>query len=369
MTMIDLKYPVESIGSTIISGRDHHSAEEIEHLEIVCYQPQPAGQSAIQQYHIPTQSLRHTLHPKISLPNLLSSSGSVSGISLNTPSPGLDVSSLIGSSNDTSRDGSILRMIKGRKSNRYSDRDDFLDLKLSNNHSSLSPSALGLNDSPTPVKTPNANTQSKSILGLLKGVLTPNAPDPANVNRSVDEAKEQEADDDADDEGDMVINDSTGEESGSIRGSNLDEMQDQSNWRAASITATGTLGVADLRELHDMMTEAKTLIHELIQLRNLPNGSGNNQNFEENDLIQRIATTVQSQMKGSFTELQAALKDSLKPVIEENNNKLVSQISTQIGAAVRKSVEIESKKFFDATLKSKPWIDEVAIYHFVICNN
>ena len=33
--MADLKFPVESLGSTVISGKDHHSdAEDVEHLEL-----------------------------------------------------------------------------------------------------------------------------------------------------------------------------------------------------------------------------------------------------------------------------------------------------------------------------------------------
>ena len=65
LTLVDLKHPVESAGLTVISGRDHHSAELIEHLEVACYQPQTSTQVTIQQYHVPIACIQARSLPSI----------------------------------------------------------------------------------------------------------------------------------------------------------------------------------------------------------------------------------------------------------------------------------------------------------------
>jgi hypothetical protein len=60
IALINTKAAVESIGCTIIAGRDHHSDEDVSHLELACYQPHVDGQTAVQQFHIPLNHLYNT---------------------------------------------------------------------------------------------------------------------------------------------------------------------------------------------------------------------------------------------------------------------------------------------------------------------
>ena len=56
LTFFDLKWPVFSLDSTIISGRNYYSDEEVDHLEIACYQVQDS-KHAVHQYHFHCSSL------------------------------------------------------------------------------------------------------------------------------------------------------------------------------------------------------------------------------------------------------------------------------------------------------------------------
>jgi hypothetical protein len=57
VTFLDLKLPIFSLDITTVAAKDHHSDEEVEHLEICCYQDKDALRNAVQQYHIPCYSL------------------------------------------------------------------------------------------------------------------------------------------------------------------------------------------------------------------------------------------------------------------------------------------------------------------------
>jgi hypothetical protein len=60
VTLVNTNAPVESIGCSVIAGREHHSEDDISHLEIACYQPHPDGmtaQTAVQQFHVPLCNL------------------------------------------------------------------------------------------------------------------------------------------------------------------------------------------------------------------------------------------------------------------------------------------------------------------------
>ena len=60
LTLVDLKHPVFSMSAATIALKDeHHSAEDVEYLEMSCYheQSQQAGQAAVQQYHVPASQL------------------------------------------------------------------------------------------------------------------------------------------------------------------------------------------------------------------------------------------------------------------------------------------------------------------------
>ena len=98
LTLVDLKHPVESAGLTVISGRDHHSAELIEHLEVACYQPQTSTQVTIQQYHVPIACIQARYLPSIpSVTSTTSLQGSTlhsSTIHSSTNALGLPVSPL-----------------------------------------------------------------------------------------------------------------------------------------------------------------------------------------------------------------------------------------------------------------------------------
>jgi hypothetical protein len=52
VTLLNLKAPVVSFDVTTILGREHHSAEEGEHIELSCFQEEAADQASIQQYHV-----------------------------------------------------------------------------------------------------------------------------------------------------------------------------------------------------------------------------------------------------------------------------------------------------------------------------
>ena len=56
LTFFDLKWPVFSLDSTIISGRNYYSNEEVDHLEIACYQVQDS-KHGVHQYHFNCSSL------------------------------------------------------------------------------------------------------------------------------------------------------------------------------------------------------------------------------------------------------------------------------------------------------------------------
>lgn len=52
ITYLNLKAPIVSMDVTTILGREHHSAEEGEHLEMSCYQEEASDQASVQQYHV-----------------------------------------------------------------------------------------------------------------------------------------------------------------------------------------------------------------------------------------------------------------------------------------------------------------------------
>lgn len=54
---MDLKAPIVSMDIATILGREHHSAEEGELVEVTAYQEEAADQSSIQQYHMLAKSL------------------------------------------------------------------------------------------------------------------------------------------------------------------------------------------------------------------------------------------------------------------------------------------------------------------------
>lgn len=60
LSMAALRYPVSSLSASLIALKDeHHSSEDIEHLELSCYQEQSTnpGQAAVQQFHLPVAQL------------------------------------------------------------------------------------------------------------------------------------------------------------------------------------------------------------------------------------------------------------------------------------------------------------------------
>jgi hypothetical protein len=57
VTYLDFKAPIVSMDIATILGREHHSSEEGEHVEVTAYQEEAADQSSIQQYHVLVKSL------------------------------------------------------------------------------------------------------------------------------------------------------------------------------------------------------------------------------------------------------------------------------------------------------------------------
>lgn len=57
VSLLHFKAPVVSMDLTTILGREHHSAEEGEHVEVTAYQEEAQDQSSIQQYHMLERSL------------------------------------------------------------------------------------------------------------------------------------------------------------------------------------------------------------------------------------------------------------------------------------------------------------------------
>jgi hypothetical protein len=57
VTYLDFKAPIVSMDIATILGREHHSSEEGEHVEVTAYQEEAADQSSIQQYHMLAKSL------------------------------------------------------------------------------------------------------------------------------------------------------------------------------------------------------------------------------------------------------------------------------------------------------------------------
>jgi len=108
VTFVDLKWPIFSLDCTTIAGRDHHSDEEVEHLEVSCFQVQDSAQSAIHQYHIPTVSL---CNPNAYIPPATTTfSADLGGIGINADLTGL--LPMCGSSSGSNGSGqSILSML------------------------------------------------------------------------------------------------------------------------------------------------------------------------------------------------------------------------------------------------------------------
>lgn len=78
ITLLNLKAPVVSFDVTTILGREHHSAEEGEHVELSCFQEEASDQASIQQYHILSHCLAEFSKygqqlPSISVPVVSSS--------------------------------------------------------------------------------------------------------------------------------------------------------------------------------------------------------------------------------------------------------------------------------------------------------
>ena len=62
LTFFDLKFPVFSLDTAHIAGRNYYSSDEVDHLEIGCYQIMN-GKHAVQQYHFNC----HTLYTEVPL--------------------------------------------------------------------------------------------------------------------------------------------------------------------------------------------------------------------------------------------------------------------------------------------------------------
>ena len=56
-TYLYLLHPVYFAVANVILGRDHHSDEEVAHVELCCHQKYDSTQDTIQQYHIPCQNV------------------------------------------------------------------------------------------------------------------------------------------------------------------------------------------------------------------------------------------------------------------------------------------------------------------------
>lgn len=126
VALLNLKAPVISLDVTTILGREHHSAEEGEHIELSCFQEEASDnlQASIQQYHVLASALfdyqRYLQHKSSSAANSSLSSPFHQSMDPSSPvSNGnnnsnsfLDSSSL----GDSSKGRSILSMLKSTPS-------------------------------------------------------------------------------------------------------------------------------------------------------------------------------------------------------------------------------------------------------------
>ena len=56
-TYLNLTRPILSAVATCILGKDHHSSDEVDHIEVCCFQDHDLKQAAIQQYHVRWESV------------------------------------------------------------------------------------------------------------------------------------------------------------------------------------------------------------------------------------------------------------------------------------------------------------------------
>jgi len=192
-TMIDLKFPIDSMFCNLVSGQDHFSSETIDQLQLSCFQAQPSLQLAIQQFRIAVDSLaskpaeingiesedeEETENVELTPPVATATESFVSPF---TESP------LFGSDDLNSAgvgQGSMLKMLKSTSTSTSA---------VSVKKNELPVAAMGVTGPPVEVDAASTtsasgpfsptssvasdggktHSQSKSILGLLKGILVP----------------------------------------------------------------------------------------------------------------------------------------------------------------------------------------------------
>lgn len=202
MTLVDLKHPIESIDCTLISGRDHYSDEEIEHLELACLQPLPNQQCTVQQFHLPTRSLINNHAYDLSIhhpgPSINSTSTMLSPSSLGHNHKS-DCQSTPGSASDRLNNvsgpkpigmgniesGSLLQMLRASKNKEPN--DNLMPWETAGIGPTVVPVTSLSETYPSSVDTNSRQnqSQSRSILGLLKGSLIGGqVSKPSSINQS-----------------------------------------------------------------------------------------------------------------------------------------------------------------------------------------
>lgn len=397
--MIDLKFPIDSIFCNLVSGQDHFSSEIIDQLQLSCFQAQPSLQLAIQQFRIAVDSLasksseiedidsdEDEITPQVS-PITSTAEPFVSPFT-NSPLFGSDdlISAGVGQ-------GSMLKMLKSTGTINATTTTSNIATPASTaatNTSTATPvvnvsnirksdpvmttpmeaDAMSLASagplSPTlSVASEKAHSQSKSILGLLKGIMVP-TPTPAAstasekilpvtaisapptipvtttsvlaaasvVSTSVVEEEEEE------------------EEVSSTMAPSTTTVPRVPSYSSASPDIALDTGSAN-SSISRALSEVK---YQIVELRKEQATKTAESHIHIKDtVIEKIQKAVHESTHSSNKKLAITIKELLKGAVEEQQ----SQLSAVTTAAVRSSIDSEVKKSLDSTLKNKAFTDEI----------
>eukprot|EP01038_Epipyxis_sp_PR26KG_P009485 gene9485-12776_t len=166
LTYLDLTAPAISIDVTTILGRDHHSAEEGEHLEMSCYQEEAGDQASIQQYHVLLKNLFdfNSYLNSCSYESNKNDSELLARIN-STENRSISLNSLLGSSTNTPKSEPVGRTILSLLNNANNQKSSFIS-------SESDPIVL------TPNSTPNNGINKNNPVGFQ---ISPRLPTPKST--------------------------------------------------------------------------------------------------------------------------------------------------------------------------------------------
>lgn len=377
-TVIDLKFPIDSMFCNLVSGQDHFSSETIDQLQLSCFQAQPSLQLGIQQFRIAVDSLAGK---PSDIEDIESSEDEatpeISPVAIEpfvspfTSSPLFDSEELASAGVG---EGSILKMLKSSNTaTTTAATTSITAVKKSEPVAATAPviedtvslaSAGPLSPTPSVASDGKSHSQSKSILGLLKGILVPTptaAPSaaaekilpvtaiptsttstPVAVAATAGSSTVEEEEDEEDEEDQ--------EEETSATATSVPRVPSYSSAipDAALDSGNGASG-----GIARTLSEVKYQIVELRKEQAMKT-TENHIHIKET-VIDKIQKAVHESTHSSNKKLAVTIKELLKGAVEEQQ----TQITAATTAAVKSSLDGEVKKALDATLKTKSFTNEV----------